>query len=343
MKKLLRLFAIAAIAISLVACKQPNTEQPAATTDTTSTTTTPTTPADNGGGSGSGSGSGSSSSSSGNVQPVTDTANLAGSNWFISKTYTTESELEAFNLANCATSFTGTYMYYFESDGNGCFDSWCDIVFKNEIDEDTRDNIKNQVRAYFPYANFTWTANGNTINFSVESQDPDNPTELTGVLENSVLKITYPADIAQALNIGTTATTLNCTQCSALCYSDLILNYEITSEESFIESCPDMFGTSLTKGTDYTINGLNFIITDAGISKIFATIKALFIANGRITNEATATVYFLFYDGSWGFYITNEYLTSNNFVSGTDYTITHNNTVVELTEAGFIKYRKSLQ
>ena len=75
MKKLLNLFAIAAIAISLAACKQPNTE-PAATTDTT-TTTTPdpvTTPSDE------------TVTKDYFISPVTSIANLEGSNWYFQTT-----------------------------------------------------------------------------------------------------------------------------------------------------------------------------------------------------------------------------------------------------------------
>ena len=322
MKKLSTLFAIGVIAILLTACSNSSSDnsakEPAEETPSETTNGTPTyTPH--------------------YIEPVTNAANLGGSVWFISKTYT-GTELTAFNLDGVATSFTGTYWYEFYTNGEGYFDSDCEIVFKDEIDESTRRTYSSAIHSNFPNADFAWTASGNNITFSVDSGDPNNPTVLTGVLENSVLKITYPADIAQTLKIGNTVTTLNCTQCYAVFYTDLMMQNSLTSEASFLEGCVDMFGTSLTKGTDYTINGLNYIITDAGASKILASVKAGAVQEGNLPTNAT--IYFLFYNGNWVGFMTDVELTQYGFVSGTDYTITHSNTVVEITAAGLNKLKQ---
>ena len=163
MKKLLRLFAVAAIAFALVACDQPNTEKTddaktdSTTTSTTTTTTSTTTPDPN-------PTPGPNPSDEPVVKdyfidPITSIENLENTEWYFETTIDSAQALQALDLGNVATALTVIYQYEFmpyDKNNNvktgpkpGYF--WTDfsLNFKDNIPASERKSIIKGVSKYF--------------------------------------------------------------------------------------------------------------------------------------------------------------------------------------------------
>ena len=323
MKKLLNLFAIAAIAISLAACKQPNTE-PAATTDTT-TTTTPdpvTTPSDE------------TVTKDYFISPVTSIANLEGSNWYFQTTIDDAATLTTLNLGNVATAITVAYTYKFKpyEEGEeqtgpkpGEFESDFKLTFKDTVPKENYEGINYGVRDSFPNFDFTWSTEGNNITVNIS-----NTTALSAVFDNGSITITYPAQLAGEMNMndGTEDVSLTLSQCYTIFYDGYIFTDDATPLDLTSE-------VSLTINTDYKKNGLNIDLTNEGIEKLIS-VFAEKLYMGLPMNETK--FYMAAFENQLGYALPHSFIKKGNFIAKTDYTIAKNGYVIELTETGWDKF-----
>ena len=365
MKKLLRLFAVVAIAFSLVACDQPNTEEPVDTTTTDTTTTTPTTP--------SGTTPADTTTPSDTTTPtdttttddtttpddntpkdyhvssVTSIDELENSTWYFETTIDSAQALQALDLGNVATALTVIYKYEFmpySEEANvmtgpkpGYFWNDFSLNFKDTIPASEREGIIKGVSNYFDDDWFYWSTNGNKITVYIdqasEDEDQDPVTiELSGVFENGAVKITYPKEMAANLRMGDGSEDVQLTfaQCYILSYEGVIIDHATTPfymNESY----------ELTINTDYIITGINADLTNQGVETFISWAKKM----DEDLPEGETKFYLAGFkreDGKIysGALMANSDIARMGLVSGTDYSITHNGYVMEFTASGEKKW-----
>ena len=201
MKKLLRLFAVAAIAFALVACDQPESAKPGADTPEDNATTTTQTTNDNGD-SGSNSDSGSSDQNNGTttqkqdyVTHINSISQIENSSWYYVKTFT-GNELQQFNLADSASALTVYYGFCFfdknsEDDNITTQYSWS-ISFNDTIPQEDREVLDNNLYDIFDAVYYKWNVNNNKIVFTKSDNNSyeNLPIPSSAVIDNYTLKVT---------------------------------------------------------------------------------------------------------------------------------------------------------
>ena len=105
-------------------------------------------------------------------------------------------------------------------------------------------------------------------------------------------------------------------------YDGILIMDEVTEED-----VPLMFAM-FTEGTDYTISGKTVTLTDSGFNKMFTVMKK---------DDGTPAVAIVVYKKRMIMPVTQaEYnMAASMLEEGTDYTVTHDGKIIELTDAGY--------
>ena len=324
MKKLLHLFAIALIALSLAACSNSagSSGDDQKTGEQTPGEQTPN-----------GQESEGDDTTQDLFKPVTSLKDLGDSHWYITRSFSTKDEISSQGFGSGVTFFSGTYQYSFlPYDNVGRIEA----SFKIEgTDNDLISDYRQGLNQYFPDGTFTWSVKDNKVTIEVTFDDlEETETTLTGVLKDSVLKITYPKTIVQFLNIGDGSkdVTFDFEPCYIESYDGLLLANNLVPGD-FEEIKKQLEYNE----KDYSIDGRTIIITDTGLQKSLDNYKSVLEEEYEGVEIKKLYLLPLEVEGKRRI-VTIADFALEKLEEETDYTITHNGFVVELTAAGVEKY-----
>ena len=228
------------------------------------------------------------------------------------------------------TGLTIKYKYYFMVDGKAYYDGEYETSFADGVPNDVKETIRRRIKGRGEKIPFTWTASEDTVSGTIRIRSTD--YEITGVLDAEKLTVTYPAALAELyfLNLGaeTESATIECAQGYVGMFDGILIDFGIT------ESDFNGLGATFTAGSDYTLDGKVINFTDSGFDSLLVVMGnagAILVYNNELVSPIPAS----FIDS-----IDEDSITFAGELDGliftipTHCTLSHNNKVITLTDAG---------
>ncbi|MCR5699261.1 MAG: hypothetical protein K6G52_06405 [Treponemataceae bacterium] len=154
---------------------------------------------------------------------------LPGNSYTYSKTFSSDEELEFFELQSYCSSLTGKYTLSFAENNAGNIKLEVSVVYLDSAPDAAKTAIDSNCAAYEEALtkDFTWAADGNDISIEIESipvfndssftEYSDNKSNknvtLTGSIDSKTLSVTFPELVAGSMfiTIDAAAATANFT------------------------------------------------------------------------------------------------------------------------------------
>ncbi|MBO4705377.1 MAG: hypothetical protein J5647_06540 [Spirochaetaceae bacterium] len=265
---------------------------------------------------------------------------LPGTSWVFVKEFTAQEiyDMEAYYESgvdiryyeDVLNGLTINYKYYFMADGKAYYEGEYETAFKDGVTEQDKSIVRAQIAARCNKTTFTWAASEDAVSGTITIATND--YEITGVLDDEKLTVTYPAALADLsfLNLGaeTEDVTIECAQGYIAKVDGILINFGIT-ESDFTD-----LGAAFTAGSDYTLDGKVLNFTDSGLDTLLVVMDnavAIMAYNGEMVLPVPSS-----YIGSR----TDDRITFAGDLNGlildipTDCTESHDGKIITLTAAG---------